>query len=82
MTAVIAIIVCTYLAGACAAFGALNARTPGEVSPRTMAFVASFSWLAFGYLACGGKLDPETPESAADTIKLSGSTGPNPPPWG
>ncbi len=81
MSAIIAIIACTYLAGAFAAFGASNARGAGESSTRTMVFVSCFSWLAFGYLACGGKLDPEPSESPAETIKLSGSTGADNSPW-
>lgn len=82
MTAIIAIIVCTYLSGACAAFGGLNARGAGETSLRTMLFVSCFSWLAFGYVACGGKLDPEPPVAPNETVRLSGSTGSNPSPWG
>lgn len=82
MTAVIAIIGCTYLAGACAAFGGLNARNGGETSPRMMFFVSCFSWLAFGYIACGGKLESEASAEPAEPIKLSGSTGSSGTPWG
>jgi hypothetical protein len=81
MSAIITVIACTYLAGAFAAFGGLSARGFGETSTRTMLMVSCFSWLAFGYLACGGKLDPETPPSPTGTIKLSGSTGSDGPPW-
>lgn len=81
MSAIIAIIACTYLAGAFAAFGGLNARGPGESSTRTMVVVSCFSWLAFGYLACGGKIDPEQPASPAETIRLSGSTAADNSPW-
>jgi hypothetical protein len=81
MSAIVAIIVCTYLAGAFAAFGAANARGAGESSARTMVFVSCFSWLAFGYLACGGKLEPEQPASPAETIRLSGSTAADSSPW-
>ena len=81
MSAIIAIIGCTYFAGVFAAFGGISARGLGENSTRTMVFVSCFSWLAFGYLACGGKLDPETPPSPTETGKLSGITGSNASPW-
>ncbi len=81
MSAIITIIACTYLAGALAAYGGLNARGAGETSNKTMLFVSCFSWLAFGYVACGGKLDPETPPSLSETIRLSGSTGADDSPW-
>jgi len=82
MTAIVASIVCIYLAGACATFGGLSARGAGETSLRTTLFISCFSWLAFGYVVCGGKLDPEPPSSPGETIKLSGSTGSNNSPWG
>lgn len=82
MSAVIAIVLCTYLAGGLAAFGAITARNAGEIPIRTMFFIASFSWLAFGYVACGGRLEPEAPPSASETsIKLSGSLGERSAPW-
>ncbi len=81
MSVIIAIIACTYLAGAFAAFGGMSARGAGESSMRTTLIVSCFSWLAFGYLACGGKLDAETPSSPTETIKLSGSTSSDASPW-
>jgi hypothetical protein len=82
IVAIVTTVVCTYLAGALAAFGAANARATGEEpNVRQMLFVASFSWLSFGYLVCGGKITPETPPSTSETFKLSGSTGSNPAPW-
>lgn len=73
MAAIIAILACTYLSGALAAFGGLNARESGEISTRTMITVSCFSWLAFGYVVCGGKLESETQPSPSGTIKLTGS---------
>lgn len=73
MAAIIAILACTYFAGVFAAFGGLNARESGEISTRTMITVSCFSWLAFGYLACGGRVESETPASPSGTIKLTGS---------
>ena len=82
MSNVIAVIACTYLAGAFAAFGGMSARNEGETPTRTMLMIACFSWLAFGYLACGGKLDSDTDSSPSETIKLQGDrAGYSPSPW-
>lgn len=81
MSAIITIIVCTYLAGALATLGGVSARSAGETPVKTMFFAAAFSWLAFGYIACGGKLEAEEPSSPTETIRLSGSTGGDDSPW-
>jgi hypothetical protein len=81
MAAVIAIIVCTYLAGVLAAYGGINARGADETPARTVWLLAGCSWLAFGYLACGGTLESEEPPSETGTIKLSSGDGSSPSPW-
>jgi hypothetical protein len=82
MTIAIAVLVAVYLAGVFAAFGGMSARNEGDTPTRMIVMVSSFSWLAFGYLACGGKLDADTESSPAETIKLPGNgAGYSSTPW-